>query len=139
MVKEEFGPKIDVRSVFERDRAALMGLLRDLQPEEWHQPTACGPWLVHAVGAHLLGDDVNRLARTRDGHTGNGPRSGETLPDFIHRFNQDWVAEASRISPAVLVDLLEMTSPQVLRQRRARGGRPADHVDHSIVAREVVD
>lgn len=116
-VQEELGPKIDVRSVFEHDRAVLIGLLRDLQPDEWQRPTACGPWLVRDVVAHLLGADVSRLARTRDGHPG-GPGPGETLPDFIHRFNQDWVAAASRISPAVLVDMLEMTSPQVLQMWR---------------------
>lgn len=114
-VKEEFGPKIDVRSVFEHDRAVLIGLLRNLQPDEWQRPTACAPWLVRDVVSHLIGDDVSRLARTRDGHPGEGPRPGETLPDFIHRFNQDWVMAASRISPAVLVDVLEMTSPQVLQ------------------------
>lgn len=54
------------------------------------QPSACAPWLVRDVVAHLLGNDLSRLARTRDGHTtGNSPRSGEPLPAFIHRFNQE--------------------------------------------------
>lgn len=90
-----FGPKIDARPVFEHDRAVLTDLLKDLRPGEWQQPTACAPWLVRDVVAHLLGADLSRLARTRDGHTGNSPRSGEPLPAFIHRFNQDWVSAAS--------------------------------------------
>lgn len=113
-----FGPKIDARPVFEHDRAVLIDLLRDVQPDEWQRPTACAPWLVRDVVAHLLGNDLSRLARTRDGHTGNSPRPGEPLPAFIHRFNQEWVSAASRVSPAVLVDLFDTTSPQVLRMWR---------------------
>ncbi|MBV9012357.1 MAG: maleylpyruvate isomerase family mycothiol-dependent enzyme [Pseudonocardiales bacterium] len=119
MSESPFGPKIDARPVFEYDRAVLINLLKNLRPDEWQQLTACAPWLVRDVAAHLLGNDLSRLARTRDGHiTGNAPRSGEPLPAFIHRFNQDWVSAASRISPAVLVDLLATTSPQVLRMWR---------------------
>lgn len=114
-LEEEFGPKIDARSAFERDRAVLLGLIRDLSPEEWHRPTAAGLWLVRDVVAHLLGDDLNRLSRTRDAYIGDGPRPSEALPDFIHRINQDWVSVADRLSPTVLLDLLEVTSPQVLR------------------------
>jgi uncharacterized protein (TIGR03083 family) len=113
-----FGPKIDVRPVFEHDRAVLIDLLKDLQPQEWQRPTACAPWLVRDVVAHMLGADLSRLARTRDGHTGNSPAPGEPLPAFIHRFNQDWVSAASRVSPAMLVELFTTTSPHVLRMWR---------------------
>lgn len=113
-----FCPKIDARPVFEHDRAVLIDLLKDLPPDEWQRTTACAPWLVRDVVAHLLGNDLSRLARTRDGHTGNSPQPGEPLPTFIHRFNQDWVAAASRVSPAMLVDLFDTTSPQVLRMWR---------------------
>ncbi|MGH3868236.1 MAG: maleylpyruvate isomerase family mycothiol-dependent enzyme [Pseudonocardiaceae bacterium] len=113
-----FGPKIDARPVFEQDRAVLTDLLKDLRPDEWQRPTACAPWLVRDVVAHLLGADLSRLARTRDGHTGNSPRPEEPLPTFIHRFNQDWVSAASRVSPAMLVELFDTTSPQILRMWR---------------------
>lgn len=113
-----FGPKIDARPVFEHDRAVLINLLKDLPPDEWQRATACAPWLVRDVVAHLLGNDLSRLARTRDGHTGNSPQPGEPLPTFLHRFNQDWVSAASRVSPAMLVDLFDTTSPQVLRMWR---------------------
>jgi uncharacterized protein (TIGR03083 family) len=117
-LREQFGPKIDVRPVFEHDRAMLLALLKDLEPAAWQLPTVCEPWLVRDVTAHLLGDDLNRLARTRDSYTSEGPLPGESLPVFIHRFNQDWVSAASRVSPTTLVDLLETTSPQVLHMWR---------------------
>jgi uncharacterized protein (TIGR03083 family) len=113
-----FGPKIDARPVFEHDRAILTDLLKDVEPDKWRRPTACAPWLVRDVVAHPLGNDLSRFARTRDGYTGNSSRSGEPLPAFIHRFNQDWVSAASRVSPAMLVELFDTTSPQVLRMWR---------------------
>ncbi|MGH3831651.1 MAG: maleylpyruvate isomerase family mycothiol-dependent enzyme [Pseudonocardiaceae bacterium] len=104
--------------MFEQDRAVLLALIKGLRPEEWRQPTGCAPWLVRDVVAHMLGTELNRLARTRDGHLGDQPQPGEPLANFIHRFNQDWVAAASRVSPALLVDLFETTSPQILRMWR---------------------
>lgn len=108
-----FGPRIDVRTEFDRDRAALLRLLRELTPADWERATAAAPWVVRDVVAHLLGDDVGRLARMRDGHAVAAPSAHEPLAVFIHRLNDEWVRAASRISPRALVDLLEVTTPQV--------------------------
>jgi uncharacterized protein (TIGR03083 family) len=107
------GPPSDVRRLFAGDRARLLRLLAELEPAEWERVTAAAPWTVRDVVAHLLGDDVGRLARTRDGHVVDGPRAGEPLPVFIDRFNDGWVAAASRISPPVLRTLLAATTPEI--------------------------
>jgi uncharacterized protein (TIGR03083 family) len=109
-----FGPKVDARPLFGQDRATLLRLVRGLDPEEWERSTAAAPWLVRDVVAHLLGDDLSRLARTRDGHSPVGPRPNEPLAAFIHRFNEEWVQAARRVSPRLLLDLLDVTSPQVV-------------------------
>jgi uncharacterized protein (TIGR03083 family) len=109
-----FGPKVDARPLFGQDRATLLRLVRGLDPEEWERSTAAAPWLVRDVVAHLLGDDLSRLARTRDGHSPVGPQQDEPLAAFIHRFNDEWVQAARRVSPRLLLDLLAVTSPQVL-------------------------
>ncbi|HYH32486.1 MAG TPA: maleylpyruvate isomerase family mycothiol-dependent enzyme [Pseudonocardia sp.] len=109
-----FGPRIDAREEFAQDRAVLLALLHDLGPDEWERPTAAAPWLVRDVVAHLLGDDLGRLARTRDGHTGLAPEPGEPLAPFLHRINDEWVHAARRLGPRLLLDVLETTSPQVL-------------------------
>jgi uncharacterized protein (TIGR03083 family) len=114
-----FGVKIDARDVFEQDRAVLLHLLRELTAEDWERPTAAAPWVVRDVVAHLLGDDVGRLSRMRDGHRVGAPAAGETLATFIHRLNDDWVRATRRISPPVLIDMLEVTTPQVLDLWRA--------------------
>jgi uncharacterized protein (TIGR03083 family) len=105
---------IDTRPEFARVRQALSVLLAELTAADWQQPTACAPWLVRDVVAHILGDDLARLSRSRDGHPSPGPAAGETLPVFLHRHNQQWVDAASRISTVLLRDLLEAVTPQVL-------------------------
>jgi len=82
-----------------RDRAELLDLLRALSAMEWEQPTVAAPWVVRDVVAHILGDDVSRLARGRDGHQVDAPGPGEPLPAFIHRFNGQWVNATRRASP----------------------------------------
>lgn len=105
---------IDTRPEFARVRQALAVLLAELTAADWQQPTACAPWLVRDVVAHILGDDLSRLSRSRDGYPSPGPAAGETLPVFLHRHNQQWVDAAGRISPVLLRDLLEAVTPQVL-------------------------
>lgn len=108
----EFGPRIDPRDHLEDDRAALLRLLRDLRPDEWERPTAAAPWTVRHVVAHLLGDDLGRLSRQRDAHRATEPGPGESLAALVHRLNGEWVRATDRLSPRVLVDLLELTSTQ---------------------------
>ena len=109
-----FGPRIDARRVLGQDRAALLHLLRELAPQDWKRMTAAAPWTVRDVVAHVLGDDLGRLARSRDDHQTTAPRSDERFADFIHRLNAEWVTAAARLSPRLLIDLLGSTSPQVL-------------------------
>jgi uncharacterized protein (TIGR03083 family) len=109
-----FGARVDVRALFERDRADLDRLLGELSPGDWERTTAAAPWTVRDVVAHLLGDDVARLSRTRDGFTGLAPEQGEGLPGFLHRINDEWVRAAARMSPLVLRDLLAASTPAVL-------------------------
>ncbi|MEU0489533.1 maleylpyruvate isomerase family mycothiol-dependent enzyme [Nocardiopsis sp. NPDC006139] len=103
------GPEIDVRSLFPAERAALLSLLRSLEPGQW-RAEAVPAWSVRDLAAHLLGDDYGRLAGRRDGYReGMAPAPGETVAEFIHRENARWVDGTRRISPAALVDTLELT------------------------------
>ena len=93
--------------LFAPDRAAFVALLRQLAPEDWSRPTVCAGWDVKDVVAHVLGGDLSNLSRRRDGFLGVGPGPGEELVAWLNRFNEQWVDAARRISPALLVDLLE--------------------------------
>lgn len=92
----------------------LLKLLRGLEDEQWHLPTACQGWSVKDVGLHLLGGDMGNLSSRRDGHAASPQISGwDELVQFINEWNQDWIRVASRISPPLLIDLLEFTGAQM--------------------------
>jgi uncharacterized protein (TIGR03083 family) len=94
----------------------LIGLLRGLRPDDWARPTACALWSVKDIAAHLLDDDLRRLSFHRDAHQPPGAPTIEgyaSLVAYVNRMNGEWVEAARRLSPRVLVDLLEITGPWV--------------------------
>lgn len=46
--------------------AALLDLLKKLPPPAWQVETACSPWSVKDVAAHLFGGNIGRLSFGRD-------------------------------------------------------------------------
>ena len=96
--------------------AELIALLRGLAAADWDRPTLCALWSVRDIAAHLLDDDLRRLSSHRDGQQlASAPRepSEAGLLEFINRLNAEWVAVARRLSPRVIVDLLDGTGPQI--------------------------
>ncbi len=105
-----------VHDLFSPLHAALIALLRGLRADDWNRPTLCARWSVRDIAAHLLDDDLRRLSFDRDGHQppiGPGGPGDAALAEFINRLNAEWVTAARRLSPRVIVDLLELTGPQV--------------------------
>ena len=99
--------------LFPRERAALLELLSSLDDADWARSTACTGWSLKDIAAHLLADDFGRLSGSRDGYRGwrfepAGTRSFEAeLLDFINGQNEAWVESARRLSPRVIMGLLE--------------------------------
>ncbi|RSD19382.1 maleylpyruvate isomerase family mycothiol-dependent enzyme [Amycolatopsis eburnea] len=106
MSPTRWGPPIDVLPYFSKEEQALMTLLGALTEEDWTRPTMCAGWTVKDVAAHLLGDKVGRLSRSRDGHTSEAPRPGESFPRFIDRINEEWVVACRRLSTDVLLTMM---------------------------------
>jgi uncharacterized protein (TIGR03083 family) len=94
----------------------LIALLRGLGPDDWGRPTACALWTVKDIAAHLLDGNLRRLSFQRDGLPAEPdvPIHGyRDLVRYLNRLNAEWVTAARRISPALLIDLLEHTGRQV--------------------------
>lgn len=111
----ELGP-IYTADLFPKLEARLIELLRSLSAEDWERQTVAPLWRVKDVAAHLLDTSMRRLSMLRDGFFGEKPESGDTrqeLVAFLNRLNADWVKAFQRISPAVLIDLLEHSSAAV--------------------------
>jgi uncharacterized protein (TIGR03083 family) len=99
---------------------ALLSLLGSLSADAWHRPTVCPGWCVQDVALHLLGVEVGNLARRRDGHAvAASIPSWDELAIWLNDFNEAWVHAARRMSPRLLVDLLQVTGLQMCAFVRA--------------------
>lgn len=91
----------------------LVDLLRSLRPAEWELQTVAPAWKVKDVAAHLLDTQLRKLSLVRDGYAmGPPPRfeSDEELVAFINRLNREGVEMYRRLSPAVLISIMEIAS-----------------------------
>jgi uncharacterized protein (TIGR03083 family) len=102
---------LDTSRLFRPLLGELIGLLRGLTPVDWDRPTVAGAWKVRDVAAHLLDGDLRKIAVYRDSHflRMDGPiESDRDLARFVNSLNSGGVAWAARLSPKLLVDLLEI-------------------------------
>ncbi|WP_205701562.1 maleylpyruvate isomerase N-terminal domain-containing protein [Hymenobacter rigui] len=93
----------------------LVNVLRGLSPADWQRPTLAPGWTVQDVALHLLDGSLRSLSMLRDGHVaGPGPASGEyaDVVTYLNQLNNSWVQAGRRLSPAVLLSLLEHIGPQ---------------------------
>ena len=98
--------------------AELIALLRVLRHDDWARPTACALWNVKDIAAHLLDGNVRRLSFQRDGMSAKPDVPIDEYADlvrYLNRLNAEWVTATRRISPPLLIDLLEHTGSQVSR------------------------
>jgi uncharacterized protein (TIGR03083 family) len=93
----------------------LIELLRSLSKADWERPTVAPLWKVKDIVAHLLDGNLRMLSMARDGYFGVQPEgvdSYQSLVGFLNGLNADWVKASQRLSPSVLIDLLEWTGRQ---------------------------
>lgn len=109
-------PPVYLVDLFPGLHGQLMTLLGGLEPADWQRPTACALWSVKDITAHLLDTALRRLSYARDGLnpvSDSEIESSGSLVAYLNRLNAEWVAAARRLSPRVLLDLLDLTEPQL--------------------------
>jgi uncharacterized protein (TIGR03083 family) len=109
--------RVETKHLFLPLQQELVSLLRGLGESDWSRPTLARQWTVKDIAAHLLDTDLRRLSSQRDGYSPPPPNqvsagSYQDLVAFINRLNASWVEAAKRLSPRVLVDLLEWSGPR---------------------------
>ena len=93
--------------------AHLLDLLRSLTADEWELQTVAPAWKVKDVAAHLLDTQLRKLSLVRDGYAAGPPpqfTSQRRFLAFINRLNREGVEMFRRLSPAVLISLMEIAS-----------------------------
>jgi len=86
-----------------------------LEPGDWQRPTLATHWTVKDIVSHLLDGNLRTISIVRDRFTGDPPgtiASYKELVDYLNQLNASWVKAAKRLSPAVLIELLEITGKE---------------------------
>ena len=97
-------------------------LLRGLDDRDWQRSTMVREWRVKDIAAHLLDGDLRKLSGGRDAYRGPArPASGSyaDILSFINAQNASGVSFADRLSPRVLVDLIEIAGRWVSEHMRS--------------------
>jgi hypothetical protein len=110
-------PPILVADLFPEVTSRLLELLRSLSLDEWRLPTVSSRRAVKDIASHLLDGSLRRLSMQRDGYRPDDgrsqPRASEPLMEFLNRLNDEWETGTRRLSPKVLVDLIEWADAQL--------------------------
>lgn len=122
---------IDVVDLLPALDEQLLELLRSLTPTEWQKQTIAKQWTVKDVAAHLLDGNIRILSILRDHYFGEQPdiRSHQDLVDFLNGLNADWIKAMKRVSPQMLLFLLEQTGPPFCQYLKT-----LDPLDRSVLA-----
>jgi len=106
-----------VLSAFAGVNEALIGLLRDLGPDEWTARTQFPNWTVKDIVAHLLDTSLRRLSGQRDGHRVPPHRPVHTPADLVGHLTylaDRWAEAFSVVSPCLLIDLVGRYQDELL-------------------------
>ncbi len=107
--------KINTLHLFPILDQMLIGLLKSLTDEEWDKQTVTKFWKVKDVASHLLDGNLRGLSISRDRYFGEKPEdihSYQDLVSFLNNLNTTWTNATKRLSPQVLIELLEITGKQ---------------------------
>ncbi len=97
--------------LFPRLDQRLIELLRSLNADEWQAATIVPNWCVKDVAAHLLDTALRRLSLARDGYFAEAPTDGDIVA-FVNRLNHEGVQVYCRLSPTVLIALMEVATSE---------------------------
>jgi uncharacterized protein (TIGR03083 family) len=108
--------RVDLVELFPGLHLELTRLLRELSADDWTRPTACALWSVKDIVAHLLDTALRRLSFGRDrldAAPDGAIASYADLVAYLNRLNAEWVVAARRLSPRLLIDLLDRVEPEL--------------------------
>ena len=106
---------IDTIELFPVINDKLISFLKSLSPGDWQRQTAAKKWVIKDVASHLLDGNLRRIAMHRDGwlNVVGNIDSHKDLVNYLNEINADWVKATRRLSPQLIVELLEQTNQQV--------------------------
>ncbi|WP_113922047.1 maleylpyruvate isomerase N-terminal domain-containing protein [Cognataquiflexum aquatile] len=107
---------IEVKHLFHELDILLIDLLKSLKASDWDKPTSAKLWNVKDIASHLLDTNLRTLSIQRDRHVGEKPpkiNGYDDLVTWLNQLNADWIKATKRLSPNVMISLLESTGKEV--------------------------
>lgn len=107
--------QIETLHLFPTLDSKLIELLNSLTAEEWNSQTVAKLWKVKDVASHLLDGNLRALSTSRDNYFGEkheNIHSFQDLVDFLNQLNMSWTSATKRLSPQVIINLLEITGKE---------------------------
>lgn len=101
---------IDTIDLFPALDHLLIELLKSLSPKEWNRHTIAKKWTIKDIAAHMLDTNMRTISYIRDQHTyaaNTDIKNQQQLVNYINDLNASWVLAFKRVSPAIIVELLE--------------------------------
>lgn len=107
---------VEVNHLFAPLNNKLIELLKSLKEDDWERHTIARLWTVKDVASHLLDGNLRALSMQRDGYNGlpsPKTRNYKDVVKWLNNVNADWVKTSVRLSPQVIILLLEQTSKPI--------------------------
>lgn len=108
---------IKVKHLFPELYSELIDILQNLSAAEWNYPTSSSIWTVKDIVAHLLDGDLRRISFQRDNlippSADKKNETYEQLVEYLNYLNNTWIEISKRLSPEVLIDLLNYTKIEI--------------------------
>lgn len=108
--------QIETIGLFPQLAEELVNLLRTLNDSDWLKPSPIQGRTVKDLVSHLIDGSLRKLSIQRDGFVDktNTPiiNSYGDLVNHIQTLNSDWINVSRRLSPSILIDLLEYSENQ---------------------------
>jgi len=93
----------------------LIEFLQGLSASDWKKNTISPLWSVKDIAAHLLDGNLRRIAVHRDKYFAPAPTliTYKDLVKYLNLLNADWVKASQRLSPQIILELLQSTGEEV--------------------------
>jgi hypothetical protein len=110
-------PKIETIELFGKLDYLLIDVLKSLKESDWNLPTLAPKWCVKDIAGHLLDGNLRALSMLRDGYFDENPENIDSYSDllaYLNKLNEVWVKSMTRLSPMVLINLLESSGKEYI-------------------------
>lgn len=108
--------------LFPKVDGMLLELLGSLSGEDWEKQTVAPKWKIKDVAAHLLDTALRGVSIARDSYMPPAAKidSLAALAAYIDRLNEEGVTVYRRLSPEVLISLMEVACKQLAAYHTSR-------------------